>query len=54
MIAEIAEVAEITVILEVEKAVSESLTSILSDNKRRRVTLTSVSDKRRSGRRTSK
>ena len=54
MIIEITKIAEITVISEIEKIVSESLTSVSSDNKRRRVILIFVSDKRYSERRTSK
>ena len=57
MTAEVAEIAEITktaVVSAVKKIVSESLTSVFSGTKRRRVTLTSVGDKRYLRRRTSK
>ena len=53
-ITEIAEIAKTVMISMMKKTVPESLTSVSSDNKRRRVALTSVSDKRHSERRTSK
>ena len=53
-ITKIAKIAKTATIPAIKKIVSESLTSVSSDNKRRRVTLTSVGDKRRSRRRTFK